>query len=165
MNEYKIKIKEFSLKNKIYNLKLEKIIIHTGIAKNNKDKIFIKNVFESIEYISGQKPIFSKIKKSISNFKSKIGEVAGIYTTLRKIKMWEFYHKLICVVIPRIKEFKGIKEKSIDRFGNLHFGITDISVFPDFYKEINIGLNISIIIKNLKNNFKNFYKIINFPIK
>ncbi|MBY0585378.1 50S ribosomal protein L5, partial [Candidatus Carsonella ruddii] len=138
---------------------------HSGIAKNNKDKNFIKNAFESIEYISGQKPIFSKIKKSISNFKSKNGEIAGVYVTLRKSKMWEFYHKLICVVIPRIKEFKGIKESSIDRFGNLHFGIVDISVFPDFYKEFKLGFNISIIIKNLNNNFKIFYKTLNFPIQ
>ncbi|WP_433927930.1 50S ribosomal protein L5 [Candidatus Carsonella ruddii] len=165
MKIYTDLIKLFCLKNKNYNTNLDKIIIHSGLAKNNKDKIFIKNVFESIEYISGQKPIFSKIKKSISNFKCKIGEIAGIYTTLRKIKMWEFYHKLICVVIPRIKEFKGIDEKSIDRFGNIHFGVNDISVFPDFYKEFKIGFNISIIIKNLKNNFKEFYKKINFPIK
>ncbi len=144
---------------------LEKIIIHTGVAKQNKDKNFIKNVFESIKYITGQKPTFYKIKKSISNFKSKIGEIAGIYTTLRKNQMIEFYKKLVFVVIPKIKEFKGFKSSSIDRFGNFHFGIENISVFPDFFKDIKIGFNISIITKNLKTNYLNILKKIEFPIE
>lgn len=165
MKIYNEILKKFSLENKIYNSNLDKIILHSGVAKNTKNKNFIKNVFDSIEYISGQKPVYSKIKKSISNFKSRIGEIAGIYTTLRKIKMWEFYHKLICVVLPRIKEFKGFKSSCLDRFGNLHFGIDDVSVFPDYYKEFKFGLNISIIIKNINNKFKNFFQKINFPIQ
>lgn len=162
---YKENIKKFSIENNYFNVNLKKIIIHSGLAKKNKDKDYIKNAFDTINFITGQKPVFSKIKKSVSNFKSKIGEIAGVYTTLRKKKMWEFYHKLVCVVIPKIKEFKGFEKKSIDRFGNFNLGIKDINVFPDFINDFKIGLNISIVVKNLKNNFEKFYKIINFPIK
>ncbi|UNB92040.1 50S ribosomal protein L5 [Candidatus Carsonella ruddii] len=165
MNLYNNIIKKYSLENNCYNINLKKIIIHSGIAKNNKNKIFIKNIFDSIEYLSGQKPVFSKIKKSISNFKSKIGEIAGIYVTLRKKKMWDFYHKLICIVLPKIKEFKGINESSFDRFGNLNFGIKDVRVFPDYYKDFIFGVNINIISINTKRNFKDFFKKINFPIQ
>ncbi|AFP84193.1 ribosomal protein L5 [Candidatus Carsonella ruddii HT isolate Thao2000] len=162
MKLYKKKIDVF-FKNNYINLK--KIVIHSGLAKQNKDKNYIKNAFETIKFISGQTPIFSKIKKSISNFKSKIGEIAGVYVTLRRNNMWEFYHKLISVVIPRIKEFKGFNYKSIDRFGNFNIGIKDINVFPDFFNDFKIGLNISIIVKNLYKDYKDFYKTINFPIK
>ncbi|BFI90976.1 50S ribosomal protein L5 [Candidatus Carsonella ruddii] len=165
MKIYEDKIKKFSIENNFFNINLEKIIIHSGLAKKNKDKDYIKNAFSTLQFISGQKPIFSKIKKSISNFKSKIGEIAGVYTTLRKKKMWEFYHKLISVVIPRIKEFKGFDKKSIDRFGNFNLGIKDINVFPDFLSDFKIGLNINIVVKNLNNDFEKFYKKINFPIK
>ncbi|XRA05392.1 MAG: 50S ribosomal protein L5 [Candidatus Carsonella ruddii] len=158
-------IKKYEIKNNIKKINLNKIIIFSGVSKNKNNKNYIKSIFNSMEYLFQQKPIFSKIKKSISNFKSKIGDIASIYLTLRKKKMWEFYHKLICIVLPKIKEFKGINCKKIDRFGNIHFGIDDISIFPDYYNEFKFGINISIVLKNIFNNFKNFYKIINFPIK
>lgn len=164
MKIFKENLKFFSIENK-FSSNLDKIVIHSGIAKKNKDKNFLKNVFDIIKNISNQKPIFSKIKKSISNFKSKIGELSGIYTTLRKKKMWEFYSKLIQIVIPRIKEFKGLKKSSFDRFGNYNLGINDVNIFPDINSDLKVGLNISFILKNANSNFKEFYKKINFPIE
>ncbi|AFP84013.1 50S ribosomal protein L5 [Candidatus Carsonella ruddii] len=165
MKLYKNKINLFLKKNNYFDVNLKKIIIHSGLAKNNNNKNYLKNAFDTIKFISGQKPIFSKIKKSISNFKSKIGEIGGVYTTLRKTKMWDFYHKLISIVIPRIKEFKGFNIKSLDRFGNFNLGIKDVNVFPDYLNDFKIGININLIIKNLYKNYKEFYEIINFPIK
>ncbi|BAF35177.1 ribosomal protein L5 [Candidatus Carsonella ruddii PV] len=157
-------IKEFSKKKNIFNPNIDKIIIRSGIAKFNNDKKHIKYIFESLNFITGQKPILIKIKKPISNFKSKKGDLACINITLRKNLMWNFYYKLINIVAPKIREFNGFKIKSLDRFGNFHFGIDDCSVFPDFFSEKKFGINISIVLKNLKKNFLEFYKLINFPI-
>ncbi|AFP83819.1 ribosomal protein L5 [Candidatus Carsonella ruddii CS isolate Thao2000] len=165
INFYQKKIKDFSIKKKILLPYVEKIILHTGIAKKTNDKNHIKYIFDSINYISNQKPIFSKLKNSISNFKSKKGDLAGIYVTLRKNNLWNFYHKLICIVIPNIKEFNGFGINSLDRFGNFNFSIVDCNIFPDFFGEKKFGININIIIKNLKKYFLEFYKEINFPIK
>ncbi|AFP84373.1 50S ribosomal protein L5 [Candidatus Carsonella ruddii] len=166
MKKYYLKlIKNFSKIKNIYNPNIEKIIIRTGIVKYNNDKNYIKYVFNSLNFITGQKPILVKIKKPISNFKSKKGDLASINVTLRRKIMWNFYYKLVNIVIPRIREFNGFKLKSLDRFGNFHFGINDCNVFPDFLPEKKFGINISIVLKNLKKDYLNFYKIINFPIE
>ena len=117
--------KEFSLKNKLMVPKIDKVILNMGLGQNASDKKILQNCIEDISLISGQKPIITRFKKSISNFKTRKGTPAGVKVTLRKNKMYEFVDRLVNIALPRIKDFQGLNPNGFDDFGNFTFGIKE----------------------------------------
>ena len=123
--------KKFSMKNKLMVPKLVKVVLNMGLGKDSTDKKIIQNCIEDLSMISGQKPILTKYKKSISNFKTRKGAVAGVKVTLRNKKMYEFNDRLVNIALPRIKDFRGLNISGFDKFGNYTFGIKEHIIFPE----------------------------------
>jgi len=123
--------KKFSLKNKFMVPKFTKIVLNMGLGLDANDKKKLQNCIEDMSLISGQKPVVTKFRKSISNFKTRKGTVAGVKVTLRSNKMYEFMDRLINIALPRIKDFQGLSIKGLDNFGNYSFGIKEHIIFPE----------------------------------
>lgn len=153
---------------------LEKIIVNTGVGKiRQKYSKFEENILPEIvkelSLITGQKPIYTKAKKSIAGFKIREGEVVGLKITLRRKKMEDFFNRLINLVIPQIRDFNGIALKSINPKGGLTIGIREQFVFPEIDSDkskVNFGLEATFIPKE-KNRDKaiEIYKKIGVPLK
>ena len=169
-NEIKISLKEkYGFKNLNMSPELEKIVINMGLGIDGNDNKIIKSCEEDLSKITGQKPVVTKFKKSISNFKTRKDTKAGLKVTLRKNKMYEFIDRLVNIALPRIKDFRGLSTKGFDRFGNYTFGVKEHIIFPEvnFDKVDKIrGLDISIIIKSNSNEHSlELLKKFNFPFK
>ncbi|MDC0248287.1 50S ribosomal protein L5 [Pelagibacteraceae bacterium] len=159
--------KKFSIKNKYMVPKFTKIILNMGLGADANDKKKVQNCVEDMSLISGQKPIVTKFKKSISNFKTRKGFPAGVKVTLRSNKMYEFIDRLVNIALPRIKDFQGLKTTSFDKFGNYSFGIKEHIIFPEinFDKVDRIrGMDITLV-TNSNNRDVNLelLKEMNFP--
>jgi len=111
--------------------KITKVVVSMGIGKNKGDKGFIESAIADMTTITGQKPKVAKAKKSISGFKLREGEPVGLFVTLRGTRMWEFLDKLFNVALPRVRDFRGVSEKSFDGFGNFTLGVTEHTMFPE----------------------------------
>ena len=130
--EVKIMLKEkYGFKNLNMAPKFEKIVLNMGLGIDGNDSKIFKSCEEDLAKIAGQKPVSTKFKKSISNFKTRKGSNAGIKVTLRAYKMYEFIDRLINVAMPRIRDFRGVSSKSFDGRGNYAFGIKEHIVFPE----------------------------------
>tara|TARA_Y100000741_G_C18028678_1_gene467318 strand:+ start:21 stop:575 length:555 start_codon:yes stop_codon:yes gene_type:complete len=144
-----------------------KIVINMGLGLDGNDSKILKSCEEDMANITGQKPVITKFKKSIANFKTRKNTVSGIKVTLRKNKMYEFIDRLINIALPRIKDFKGLNPNSFDKFGNYSFGIKEHIVFPEvkFDKIDKIrGLDITLSIKSYDNEHSfELMKRLNFP--
>ena len=119
-----------------------------GLGLSANDKKILQNSLDEVSLISGQKPIITKFKKSISNFKTRKGTAAGIKVTLRSNKMYEFIDRLVNIALPRIKDFRGLSMSGFDNFGNYSFGIKEHIIFPeiDFDKVDRIrGMDITLV--------------------
>ena len=123
--------KKFSMKNKLMVPKFLKVVLNMGLGADASDKKKLQNCVEDISLISGQKPIVTKFKKSISNFKTRKGTAAGVKVTLRKNRMYEFVDRLVNIALPRIKDFQGLNINGFDSFGNFTFGIKEHIIFPE----------------------------------
>ena len=160
---------KLSLKNKNDVPKINKIVLNMGLGEDASDGKKLKACVDDMALISGQKPIITKFKKSISNFKTRKGSNSGLKVTLRKDKMYEFVDRLVNIALPRIKDFKGLSEKGFDKFGNYTFGIKEHIIFPEvnFDKVDKIrGLDITIVIASLsKKHSYELLKKLNFPFK
>jgi len=158
---------KLSLKNKLSGPKLKKVVINMGLGLDGNDPKILKSCSEDLALITGQKPLVTKFKKSISNFKSRKNTKAGLKVTLRKNKMYEFIDRLVNIALPRIKDFRGLSLKSFDKFGNYSLGIKEHIVFPEvnFEKVSKIrGLDITIVTSgNDKNHTLQLLKEFNFP--
>ena len=159
--------KEFSMINKLMVPKLQKVILNMGLGADASNKTILKNCIEDMGKISGQSPIITKFKKSISNFKTRKGTPAGIKVTLRKKRMYEFIDRLVNIALPRIKDFQGLSTKGFDKFGGYSFGIKEHVIFPEinFDKVDQIrGMDITIVTsgKNKKTTMS-LLKAMNFP--
>ena len=106
---------KLSLKNKQEVPKFEKIILNMGLGEDASDGKKLKSCLEDMALIAGQKPVLTKFKKSISNFKTRKGSNAGLKVTLRSTKMYEFIDRLVNIALPRIKDFRGLSSKGIDK--------------------------------------------------
>ena len=122
---------KFSVKNKLMVPKILKVVLNMGLGADANDKKKLQNCIEDMSLISGQKPVVTKFKKSISNFKTRKGTAAGVKITLRKNKMYEFIDRLVNIALPRIKDFQGLNEKGFDKSGNYTFGIKEHIIFPE----------------------------------
>ena len=148
---------------------IQKVVLNMGLGVDGNDTKIIKSCEEDLAKITGQKPVITKFKKSISNFKTRKNTNAGLKVTLRRNKMYEFIDRLVNIALPRIKDFRGLSPNGFDKFGNYTFGIKEHIVFPEvnFDKVEKIrGLDISIVIKSLKkeDSFE-LLKQLNFPLK
>jgi len=149
---------QFGIANPLALPRLEKIILNVGMGRQLEGtKLNAKarsQVVKDLSVITGQKPVVNKAKKSVSNFKVRAGYEVGAMVTLRGNRMWEFLDRLICLAIPRIKDFRGLSDKSFDGRGNYAFGITEQGVFPEVdmaRSEFSHGMNINLIFKNSDN--------------
>ena len=165
-NDLKIK---FGLKNSLMVPKVNKIVINMGLGVDGNDNKILKSCEEDLSKITGQKPVFTKFKKSISNFKTRKNSNAGLKVTLRKDKMYEFIDRLVNIALPRIKDFRGLSSSAFDKFGNYSFGVKEHIIFPEvnFDKVEKIrGLDITINISSMdKNHSLELLKKLNFPFK
>lgn len=125
---------EFGYKNLMEVPRLRKIVISQGIGEASADKKLIDNAVEELTLIAGQKPVVTKSRKDISNFKLRKGMPIGAKVTLRSDRMYEFMERLVRSALPRIRDFNGIKRNGFDGRGNYNLGITEQIIFP----EINI---------------------------
>ena len=152
-DEYEKKIiddlqKRFSMRNKHMVPKFIKVVLNMGLGLDGNDKKKLQNCIEDMSLISGQIPIVTKFKKSISNFKTRKGSNAGVKVTLRSNKMYEFIDRLVNIALPRIKDFQGLSVSGFDNFGNYSFGIKEHIIFPEinFDKVDRIrGMDITIV--------------------
>jgi len=140
--------KKFALKNKLMIPRFSKVVLNMGLGNDANDQKKLKTCIEDMSLIAGQKPVMTKFKQSISNFKTRKGTTAGIKVTLRKNKMYEFIDRLVNIALPRIKDFRGLSAKGIDNSGNYSFGIKEHIIFPEinFDKVDRIrGMDITIV--------------------
>ena len=159
---------KLSLKNKHDVPKIEKIILNMGLGEDASDGKRLKACADDLALIAGQKPVITKFKKSISNFKTRKGANAGVKVTLRSGKMYEFIDRLVNIALPRIKDFRGLSAKGIDNSYNYSFGIKEHIVFPEvnFDKVDKIrGLDITMVTTSKsKEGTLELLKEFNFPI-
>jgi len=166
--EIRTNLKEqFGYKNHYMVPEIQKVVLNMGLGAEGNDTKLLKSCEEDLAQITGQKPVVTKFKKSISNFKTRKDTNAGLKVTLRKNKMYEFIDRLVHIALPRIKDFRGLSPKGFDKFGNYTFGIKEQIIFPEvnFDKVDKIrGLDITIVIKALKkeDSFE-LLKKMNFP--
>ena len=168
--EVKTMLKEkYGFKNLNMAPKFEKVVLNMGLGIDGNDSKIFKSCEEDLAKIAGQKPVSTKFKKSISNFKTRKDTKAGLMVTLRKNKMYEFIDRLVNIALPRIKDFRGLSSKGFDKFGNFTFGVKEHIIFPEvnFDKVDKIrGLDITIVIKaNSKEHSLELLKKFNFPFR
>ena len=128
--------------------KLVKVVLNVGMGDAKDNSNWLKSAVEELSLISGQKPIVTRSKKAISNFKLRANDPVGVSVTLRRDKMYEFLDRFISAASPRIRDFRGLPSKGFDGRGNYNFGITEQIIFPeiDFDKINKIrGMNITIV--------------------
>ena len=159
---------KLSLKNRHEVPKIIKIILNMGLGEDASDGKKLKACVDDMTLIAGQKPVITKFKKSISNFKTRKGSSAGVKVTLRAAKMYEFIDRLVNIALPRVKDFRGLSSKGIDNSCNYSFGIKEHIIFPEvnFDKVDKIrGLDITIVTKsNNKEGTLELLKELNFPL-
>lgn len=140
-------IKEFGYKNPMEPPRLDKIVINMGIGEGVQDKKKVVAAAEELALIAGQKAVITKAKNSIATFKLRDGMAIGCKVTLRREKMYEFLDRLITVALPRVRDFRGISQKSFDGSGNFALGLKEQIVFPEIdYDKVNQirGMNVVI---------------------
>ena len=161
-------MKELGLKNILSVPELKKIVINMGLGIDASDKKKLEAAIEDLKKISGQRPIITKTKKAIANFKTKKDMPIGCKVTLRKKRMYEFVDRLINIALPRTKDFSGLSEKNFDGLGNYTFGIKEHIIFPEIdYDKIDKikGMDITIVTSAKENKeAKSLLKAFNFPL-
>ena len=158
---------EFGFKNLNMGPKIEKVVLNMGLGLDGNDSKILKSCEEDLAKITGQKPVITKFKKSVANFKTRKGSNAGLKVTLRKNKMYEFLDRLVNIALPRVKDFRGLSANGFDNFGNYTFGIKEHIIFPEvsFDRADKVrGLDIVIVIssKSKEHSFSLLQKM-NFP--
>ncbi len=158
---------EFGFKNLNMGPKIEKVVLNMGLGLDGNDSKILKSCEEDLAKITGQKPVITKFKKSVANFKTRKGSNAGLKVTLRKNKMYEFIDRLVNIALPRVKDFRGLSANGFDNYGNYTFGIKEHIIFPEvsFDRADKVrGLDIVIVIssKSKKHSFSLLEKM-NFP--
>ena len=158
---------QFGFKNLYMGPKIEKVVLNMGLGLDGNDSKILKSCEEDLAKIAGQKPVITKFKKSVANFKTRKGSNAGLKVTLRKDKMYEFIDRLVNIALPRIKDFRGLSLKGFDKFGNYTFGIKEHIIFPEvsFDRADKVrGMDIIIVIssKDIKHSSALLEKL-NFP--
>ncbi|HEY9579367.1 MAG TPA: 50S ribosomal protein L5 [Rhizorhapis sp.] len=127
----KAMVEKFGYKNVMEVPRIEKIVLNMGVGEATQDKKKVTSAAEEMELIAGQKPVITKAKKSIAQFKLREGMPIGAKVTLRRERMYEFLDRLVTIAMPRIRDFRGLNPKSFDGHGNYAFGIKEQIIFPE----------------------------------
>jgi large subunit ribosomal protein L5 len=122
---------KLGFKNTFMSPKLQKVVLNMGLGLDGNDAKIVKSCEEDLGKLAGQKPIITKFKKSVANFKTRKGTNAGLKVTLRGNKMYEFIDRLVNIALPRIKDFRGLSPNGFDKFGNYTFGVKEHIIFPE----------------------------------
>ena len=158
---------KFGFKNLYMGPKIQKVVINMGLGVDGNDSKILKSCQEDLALIAGQRPVTTKFKKSISNFKTRKNTNAGLKVTLRKNKMYEFIDRLVNIALPRIKDFRGLSANGFDKFGSYTFGVKEHIIFPEvnFDKADKVrGLDITIVISSQKKEHSvELLEKLNFP--
>lgn len=162
-------VKKFGYKNKMQVPRLEKIVINIGCGEAAHEAKILEQISKEITFISGQKCVQTKAKKSISNFKLRKGMIMGCKVTLRRKKMYDFLNRLVNVALPRIRDFSGLKNV-FDQQGNYNLGIKEQLIFPeiDHDKTDKIrGMDIALTVTNnkTKEEAKELLKMFGMPFR
>lgn len=159
---------EFGYTNVMQTPKVSKIVVSTGVG-SLKDKKKLELIVERLTRITGQAPAVRGAKKSIANFKSRVGDVAGYQVTLRGSRVQPFLDKLIHIVLPRFKDFRGIKPSAIDEMGNITIGLKEHTVFPETSDEDTkdiFGLAVTIVTTaKSKKEAEAFFRHLGLPLQ
>jgi large subunit ribosomal protein L5 len=140
-------VQKFGYKSVMEVPRISKITLNMGVGKSTQDKKILDNAVADLTKIAGQKPVVTKAKKSIANFKVRAGFPIGCMVTLRGQRMYEFLDRLVSIAIPRIRDFRGVSNRSFDGRGNYTLGVREQIIFPEVeYDKVDTlrGLNISI---------------------
>jgi large subunit ribosomal protein L5 len=168
--EIQASLKEkLGFKNTFMSPMLKKVVINMGLGLDGNESKIVKSCEEDLGKLAGQKPVITKFKKSVANFKTRKGTNAGLKVTLRGNKMYEFIDRLVNIALPRIKDFRGLSTNGFDNFGNYTFGIKEHIIFP----EVNFdridkirGLDITVVISAIsKEHSLELLNKLNFPFK
>lgn len=141
-------MKQFGYTNAMQCPKLEKIVINTSLKEATQDPKILDKAALELTQIAGQKAVITLAKKSISNFKLRQGQPIGCCLTLRRKRMYEFLNRLVNITLPRVRDFKGVSQKSFDGRGNYTMGLTEQIIFPEIqYEKVDrpIGMNITFV--------------------
>ena len=138
----------FGYKNLMQVPRLEKIVVNIGMGEMAHQKDLIEPIRDELAAIAGQRPVLTRAKKSVSNFKIRDGAPVGYKVTLRKVRMYEFLDRLINFVIPRIRDFRGVPRTAFDRQGNYTLGIKEQTIFPELELDkvpVTHGMDVSFV--------------------
>ena len=141
-------MKEFQYKNIMECPRLVKIVLNTSMKEATQDSKILDKAAIELGQIAGQKPVLTKAKKSISNFKLREGQAIGCCLTLRRARMYEFLNRLVNVALPRVRDFKGVSNKAFDGRGNYTLGLQEQIIFPEIqYDKVErpMGMNITFV--------------------
>ena len=160
-------IEKFGYKNRNEVPKLEKIVINMGVGEATQDKKKVETAASEMELIAGQKPVITKAKKSIAQFKLREGMPIGVKVTLRRERMYEFLDRLVTVALPRVRDFRGLNPKSFDGRGNYAMGLKEQIVFPEInYDRIEKVRGMDIIVTTsakTDEEARELLRLFNFP--
>ncbi len=169
-NEVVPKLREtFNYKNELQVPKLEKIVLNMGLGEAVRNPKIVDSAASELALIAGQKPVITRAKKPIANFKLRADLPIGCKVTLRREKMFDFFDRLVNIALPRVRDFRGISGKAFDSRGNYSLGITEHIIFPeiDYDKTDSIkGLNVTIVTTaKTDEEGKEFLKLLGMPFK
>ena len=160
-------IDAFSYQNRLEVPKINKVVLNKGIGENVSDSKKINSAVDALELISGQKPVKTIAKKAIAGFKLREGLPVGVKVTLRKKIMYEFIDRLINIALPRVRDFRGLNNKSFDGNGNYAFGIKEHIIFPEInYESVTDIWGMDVIISTSANTDEEALALLkgfNFP--
>jgi len=158
---------KFGYKNRLEVPKLEKIVINMGVGEATQDKKRVETAAAEMQQISGQKPVITKAKKSIAQFKLREGMPIGCKVTLRRDRMFEFLDRLVTIALPRVRDFRGLNPKSFDGRGNYAMGLKEQIIFPEInYDQIDKVRGMDVIITTTAKTdeeARELLRLFNFP--
>ena len=161
-------IKDLHLNNIMSAPRLEKVVINIGLGEALSNKKAIEAAIQQLKQISGQKPIATRARKDISTFKVRKGDIIGLKVTLRSQKMYDFIEKLVKIVLPRIRDFRGIPNNCFDNTGNYTLGLREQIVFPEIdYGMVDKvrGLEITLVTNTSSQEAKQLMEFLGFPFQ
>jgi len=141
-------VKEFGHSNRLAVPRLVKIVVNMGCGEAAHDAKVLEEAQRDLALITGQRPIVTRAKKAISNFKIKAGDPVGCKVTLRRARMYEFLDRLVNAALPRIRDFRGLSASGFDHSGNYSFGIREQTIFPELHLDdvhYTLGMDITIV--------------------
>jgi len=160
-------IEKFGYKNRLEVPKLEKIVINMGVGEATQDKKKVEAAAAEMQAIAGQKPVITKAKKSIAQFKLREGMPIGAKVTLRRDRMFEFLDRLVTIALPRVRDFRGLNPKSFDGRGNYAMGLKEQIIFPEInYDQIEKVRGMDIIVTTTAktdDEARELLRLFNFP--